>query len=64
MLGPPSGDARRVVISVLAFAAAWIVARSGARIGAWILNRQERRLENDDSTSVIAGLSGARRRSR
>jgi moderate conductance mechanosensitive channel len=56
MLGPPSGDARRVVISVLAFAAAWIVARSGARIGAWILNRQERRLENDDSTSVIAGL--------
>ena len=56
MLGLPSGDARRVVISVLAFAAAWIVARSGARIGAWILNRQERRLENDDSTSVIAGL--------
>jgi moderate conductance mechanosensitive channel len=56
MLDPPSGDARRVVISVLAFAAAWIVARSGARIGAWILNRQERRLENDDSTSVIAGL--------
>jgi hypothetical protein len=56
MLGLPSGDARRVVISILAFAAAWIVARSGARIGAWILNRQERRLENDDSTSVIAGL--------
>jgi moderate conductance mechanosensitive channel len=56
MLGFPSGDGRRVVISILAFAAAWIVARSGARIGAWILNRQERRLEADDSTSMIAGL--------
>jgi hypothetical protein len=56
MLGFPSGDGRRVVISILAFAAAWIVARSGARIGAWILNRQERRLETDDSTSMIAGL--------
>jgi hypothetical protein len=56
MLDFPSGDGRRVVISILAFAAAWIVARSGARIGAWILNRQERRLETDDSTSMIAGL--------
>lgn len=56
MLGLPSGDARRVAVAVLAFVAAWIVARSGSRIGAWILNRQERRLQTDDSTSVIAGL--------
>src|SRR3954469_25926880 len=56
MLGFPSGDGRRVVISILAFAAAWIVARSGARIGAWILNRQERRLQRDDSTGVVAGI--------
>ena len=52
----PSGDAYRIAISVLAFVAAWVVARSGARIGSWILNRQERRLQSDDSTSVIAGL--------
>jgi hypothetical protein len=56
MFGLPSGDARRAAVSVLAFVAAWIVARSGARIGGWILNRQQRRLESDDSTSVIAGL--------
>jgi moderate conductance mechanosensitive channel len=56
MIGLPSGDARRIAIAVLAFAAAWIVARSGSRIGGWILNRQERRLQTDDSTSVIAGL--------
>jgi moderate conductance mechanosensitive channel len=56
MIGLPSGDARRVAVAVLAFVAAWVVARSGARIGAWILNRQERRLEHDDSTGVIAGL--------
>ena len=45
-----------MLVTVLAFAAAWIVARSGARIGRWLLNRQERRLQRDDSTSVIAGL--------
>ena len=56
MIGLPSGDARRVAVAVLAFVAAWVVARSGARIGGWILNRQERRLQGDDSTSVIAGL--------
>jgi len=56
MIGVPSGDARRVAVAVLAFVAAWIVARSGSRIGGWILNRQERRLQHDDSTSVIAGL--------
>jgi hypothetical protein len=56
MIGLPTGDARRVAVAVLAFVAAWIVARSGTRIGAWILNRQERRLEGDDSTGVIAGL--------
>jgi mechanosensitive ion channel-like protein len=56
MIGLPSGDARRVAVAVLAFVAAWIVARSSARIGGWILNRQERRLQNDDSTGVIAGL--------
>ena len=56
MIGPPSGDARRVAVAVLAFVAAWLVARSGARIGACILNPQERRLERDDSTGVIAGL--------
>jgi moderate conductance mechanosensitive channel len=52
----PTGDARRIAIAVLAFVAAWIVAKSSARIGAWIVNRQERRLQGDDSTSVIAGL--------
>ena len=52
----PTGDARRVLVTVLAFAAAWIVARSGARIGRWLLSRQERRLQRDDSTGVIAGL--------
>ncbi len=52
----PTGDARRLAIAVLAFVAAWVVARSSARIGAWIVNRQERRLQRDDSTSVIAGL--------
>jgi moderate conductance mechanosensitive channel len=56
MIGLPTGDARRVAVAVLAFAAAWAIARSGARIGGWILNRQERRLETDDSTGVIAGL--------
>jgi small conductance mechanosensitive channel len=56
MLELPPGDARRVAIAVLAFVAAWIVARSGARIAGWILNRQERRLQHDDSTGVIAGL--------
>ncbi len=56
MIGLPTGDARRVAVAALAFVAAWIVARSGARIGAWILNRQERRLESDDSTGVIAGM--------
>jgi small-conductance mechanosensitive channel len=56
MIEVPSGDARRVAVAVLAFVAAWIVARSGSRIGRWILNRQERRLQHDDSTSVIAGL--------
>jgi len=52
----PTGDARRLAVAVLAFVAAWVVARSSARIGAWIVNRQERRLQRDDSTSVIAGL--------
>jgi small conductance mechanosensitive channel len=52
----PTGDARRLAITVLAFVAAWVVARSSARIGIWIVNRQERRLQRDDSTSVIAGL--------
>lgn len=52
----PTGDARRIAVIVLAFAAAWIVARSGTRIGRWVVNRQERRLQRDDSTSVIAGL--------
>ena len=56
MIEVPSGDARRVAVAVLAFVVAWIVARSGSRIGGWILNRQERRLQHDDSTSVIAGL--------
>jgi len=56
MPGPPTGDARRIAVAVLAFVLAWIVARSSARIGAWIVNRQERRLQGDDSTSVIAGL--------
>jgi len=52
----PTGDARRVAIVVAAFAVAWIVARLSARIGRWVLHRQERRLEGDDSTGVIAGL--------
>jgi hypothetical protein len=56
MIGLPTGDVRRAAVVVLAFAAAWIVARSGARIGRWVVNRQERRLQRDDSTSVIAGL--------
>jgi moderate conductance mechanosensitive channel len=56
MFGLPTGDARGVAVTVLAFAAAWIVARSGSRIGRWVVNRQERRLHRDDSTSVIAGL--------
>src|SRR5436189_5119005 len=56
MIDLPSGDARRVAVTVLAFVAAWTVARSGARIGRWVLKRQERRLQRDDSTSVIAGL--------
>lgn len=52
----PTGDARRLVVAVLAFVAAWVVARSSARIGAWIVNRQERRLQRDDSTGVVAGI--------
>jgi hypothetical protein len=52
----PTGDARRLAVAVLAFVAAWIVARSSARIGAWIVNRQERRLQRDDSTGVVAGI--------
>jgi small conductance mechanosensitive channel len=52
----PTGDARRLAVAVLAFVAAWVVARSSAHIGAWIVNRQERRLQRDDSTGVIAGL--------
>jgi len=52
----PTGDARRFAVAVLAFVAAWIVARSSARIGAWIVNRQERRLQRDDSTGVVAGI--------
>jgi hypothetical protein len=36
---------------------------SGARIAGWILNRQERRLQHDDSTGVIAGLKRRERRS-
>ena len=52
----PTGDARRLAVAVLAFVAAWVVARSSARIGAWIVNRQERRLQRDDSTGVVAGI--------
>jgi len=52
----PTGDARRFAVAVLAFVAAWVVARSSARIGAWIVNRQERRLQRDDSTGVVAGI--------
>ncbi len=56
MIELPTGDARRVAVTVLAFAAAWLVARSGRRIARWVVNRQERRLQRDDSTGVIAGL--------
>jgi hypothetical protein len=56
MIELPTGDARRVAVTVLAFAAAWLIARFGTRIGRWVVNRQERRLQRDDSTSVIAGL--------
>jgi moderate conductance mechanosensitive channel len=56
MIGLPTGDARPVAVTVLAFVAAWVIARFGARIGHWIVNRQERRVQRDDSTSVIAGL--------
>jgi hypothetical protein len=52
----PTGDARRLAVAVMAFVAAWVVARSSARIGAWIVNRQERRLQRDDSTGVVAGI--------
>lgn len=52
----PTGDARRLAVAVLAFVAAWVVARSSTRIGAWIVNRQERRLQRDDSTGVVAGI--------
>jgi hypothetical protein len=52
----PTGDARRLAIAVLAFVAAWVVARSSTRIGAWIVNRQDRRLQRDDSTGVVAGI--------
>jgi hypothetical protein len=56
MIELPTGDARRVTVTVLAFAAAWLTARFGTRIGRWVVNRRERRLQRDDSTSVIAGL--------
>jgi hypothetical protein len=52
----PTGDARRVAVTALAFAAAWLVARSGTRTGRWVVNFQDRRLQRDDSTTVIAGL--------
>jgi hypothetical protein len=52
----PTGDARRVAVTALAFAAAWLVARSGTRTGRWVVNRQDQRLQRDDSTTVIAGL--------
>src|SRR5436309_892439 len=56
MIELPTGDARRVAVTVLAFVAAWFVARSSSRIGSWIVNRQERRLQRDDSTNVITGV--------
>jgi small conductance mechanosensitive channel len=56
MLGFWRGDTRQIATVVVAFAAAWLVARLGSRIARRVVDRQERRLEHDDSTHVITGI--------